>query len=400
MADAEPLSATSYAYEYCLSHSDPACIAQSPLLPAGDFMRSVRWSPDGSALAAATDSGALQIHDLTAVVDAYYHHHSHAQANELLLSQAHTLRPPSSTALLAYAWYPHMHSSAPETCCVVESARDHPVQLRDTRSGRVRASYPAMSDVDAPMTASAVEFTANGESFLAGYAASVARFDVARPGLPVVQRATAPSRRSPDGMKGVVSSIAVRGGLAACATFSGHLGLKSALGLDDVATWRVPPEYRGAGVTDLRWSGEHLLWAAQRRAQWLVAWDVRDLRSPVAAVRRPADTMQRLAIDADGTGRHLVAGQAGSGALTFYDCTIATTTGDDESSAVMSFVAADDVVAAVSAHPYYPLLATASGQRQFPSGDDDDDDADGCKVAAPKQNCLKIWSLDAHYFSK
>ncbi|KAJ2890333.1 hypothetical protein GGI21_006205, partial [Coemansia aciculifera] len=147
------------------------------------------------------------------------------------------------------------------------------------------------------------------------------------------------------------------GDLAACATFSGSLGLVASNSLDPVAAWKVPVEYAGAGVTELRWSGDHVLWAAQRRSRWLVAWDIRDLRSPVVAVPRVADTMQRLAMDTDAAGRYLVSGgleKEGEeeGVLTFYDTA-------NDGVVVDRFKAADDVVAAIAAHPYYPLLATA-----------------------------------------
>ncbi|KAJ1902924.1 hypothetical protein GGI03_006129 [Coemansia sp. RSA 2337] len=365
------MDAASYAYEYCLGdgHRAPTCIAQSAAAEAGDFLRSVRWSPDGNALAAVSDSGALEIHDMSGIVEAYYG--GQEVASEI---GPPALSVPHASGVLAYSWYPHMQSQAPETCCIVESSRDHPVQLRDTKSGRVRASYPAFDDKDGLMSASALDFSGQQQHFLAGYDACLARFDVMRPGLPLVQRGLSPSRRSRDGMKGLVSCVAQRAGVAACATFAGHLGLRSA-DLEDIASWQVPVEYRGAGVTDLRWASDVVVWAAQRRAKYLVAWDVRDLRSPVMAVERPARGRQRLAIDCDRTGRHLVAGTE-DGSVLFYDT---------KAEMCQVSVVADDVVAAVAAHPYYPILATASGQRQF-NGD------------ATKLNCLKIWTIESQYF--
>ncbi|KAJ2835540.1 hypothetical protein FBU31_001599 [Coemansia sp. 'formosensis'] len=359
-----------YAYEYS-SHKAPACIAESQPKPDGDFVRSVRWSPDGSALAAATESGALEIHNLSDVVAAYYKEDT---------SLGSDIGPPALTiphaagGLLAYAWYPYMHAQAPETCCLVESTRDHPVHLRDTLTGRVRASYRAHDDKDTLLSATALAFD-NAQCFVAGVGAGLARFDLLRPGMPVAQQGLSPARRSRDGMKGLVSCVALGGeGLVACATFAGHVGLRRAADLGDVASWRVPVEYRGAGVTDLCWAGPTLLWAAQRRARYLVAWDVRDLRSPVATVERPAGTAQRMTLAVDGTARHLVAGTM-DGALMLYD----TATGTSR-----EWAAADDVVAAVAAHPHYPLVATASGQRHSDEGN--------------RRNCMKIWALDAQYY--
>ncbi|KAJ2487904.1 hypothetical protein EV174_000251 [Coemansia sp. RSA 2320] len=366
--------ATLYVYEYRLGDDQraPICMAQSAGYEEGDFLRAVRWSPDGSTVAAATDSGALQTFDLSSVVEAYYSSSVAAASDDTggkeedapVAIGLPALSVPHPGGLLDFAWYPFMRRDAAETCCLIESVRDTPVQLRDSLTGCVRASYPARDANEMPMTASALEFINSSEmamagSFVAGYPACIARFDVMRPGPPVVRQATTPSRRSSDGVKGVVSCVASRHGLTACASFAGQLGLWASTDLAAVFSWRVPQEYGGAGVTALRWSSDCLLWAAQRHATHIVAWDVRDLRGPVAAVPRASATMQRLAFDFDASGRFLVAGESGSGTLSFHD------TADADALPLAKFTAADDVVAAIAAHPFYPLLATASGQRQF-----------------------------------
>ncbi|KAJ2812749.1 Telomerase Cajal body protein 1, partial [Coemansia furcata] len=154
--DDTPIPNAAYAYEYC-PHTAPVCIAESQPKPDGDFVRSVRWSPDGSALAAASESGALEIHDLSDVVAAYY-------TTEIGVSTGIGLPaltiPHAAGGLLAYAWYPYMHAQAPETCCLIESTRDHPVHLRDTLTGRVRASYRAHDDKDTLLSATALAFDA------------------------------------------------------------------------------------------------------------------------------------------------------------------------------------------------------------------------------------------------
>ncbi|KAJ2008486.1 hypothetical protein H4R26_000182 [Coemansia thaxteri] len=387
--------ATLYVYEYRLGDDQraPICMAQSAGYEEGDFLRAVRWSPDGSTVAAATDSGALQTFDLSSVVEAYYSSSVAAASDDTggkeedapVAIGLPALSVPHPGGLLDFAWYPFMRRDAAETCCLIESVRDTPVQLRDSLTGCVRASYPARDANEMPMTASALEFINSSEmamagSFVAGYPACIARFDVMRPGPPVVRQATTPSRRSSDGVKGVVSCVASRHGLTACASFAGQLGLWASTDLAAVFSWRVPQEYGGAGVTALRWSSDCLLWAAQRHATHIVAWDVRDLRGPVAAVPRASATMQRLAFDFDASGRFLVAGESGSGTLSFHD------TADADALPLAKFTAADDVVAAIAAHPFYPLLATASGQRQF----NDYLDEPAAPRQLSKQNCLKI----------
>ncbi|KAJ2378755.1 hypothetical protein H4S02_007279 [Coemansia sp. RSA 2611] len=301
---------TSYVYEYCLggAHRPPKCIAQTPVFEPGRFLRSVKWSPDGMALAAVSESGALDIYDMSPAVTAF------CGGLESSTIGAPALSVPHASTPLALAWYPHMRRDAPETCCVVESVRDHPIQLRDSVSGYVRATYTARDDSDVLMAASALEFV-DGGRFVAGVANSLALFDVLRPGLPLALDRLEVGRR--EGVRGLVSCVAGRGGLVACATFAGHLGLRAGGDLGPVAAWRVPVEYAGAGVVDLRWSSDFLLWAAQRRGRFVVAWDIRDLRSPVMTVERPAGN-QRMAIDFDPSGSHLVAGTV-DGELLFSD---------------------------------------------------------------------------------
>ena len=46
-----------------------------------------------------------------------------------------------------FCWYPHMSSAYPETCCMVSTSRDNPVQLWDSLSGLLRCTYRAYDDM-------------------------------------------------------------------------------------------------------------------------------------------------------------------------------------------------------------------------------------------------------------
>ncbi|KAJ1732895.1 hypothetical protein LPJ61_001824 [Coemansia biformis] len=389
--DSSTGGAASYLYEYRgLGEQPIACVAQTDQEQNQAFFRCAKWSPDGTTVATSSGDNALRLYNLSAAVMRFADHAE--QKSEMCAPEVVV---PHGETLLDYAWYPYMNQHDPATCCLVESMRDHPIQLRDSTSGgadSVRASYVAYDAKDVLMSASAVAFSADGASVLAGYAHHIARFDVQRPGLPVDLATTSPSRRSRDGMKGIVSCVAPPLGAApsqtvACASFSGQLGLFHATGgLGSIAVWRVPEEYRGCGVTELRWAPNGVnLWAASRQSQYIVAWDVRDVRGPCAVLRRPCSTQQRMGFDFDSTGRHLVAGEM-DGHVSIHD-----TTALDDARPVARLAAHGDLVAAVSTHPYYPLLATASGQRHF--GDAHDD------APARPDHSLRIWSVPAGYIS-
>ncbi|KAJ2785633.1 hypothetical protein H4R18_000449 [Coemansia javaensis] len=376
----------SYLYEYCGlgEHHAIACVAQTGQEPSP--FRSARWSPDGTTVAASADDNALRLYDLSAAVQRYAAQEGGApEACGPAAVVAH------GGTLLDYAWYPYMARHDPATCCLVESVRDHPVQLRDSgAAGGVRASYAAYDAADVLMSAGAVAFSADGASVFAGYARHLARFDVQRPGLPVDLALTSPTRRSRDGIKGALSCVApAQSAMVACASFGGYLGLAGSGGALE-AVWRVPREYGGgSGVTELRWAPNGVaLWAASRHSQHIVAWDIRDLRGPCAALRRECSTAQRMGFDFDATGRHLVAGEM-DGSVAVHE--IAAAAADDARPAARVRRAHADLVAAVSAHPFYPLLASASGQRRFAGPDD--------TPPPPPDHSLRIWAVPAGYVS-
>ncbi|KAJ2860772.1 hypothetical protein FB639_005585, partial [Coemansia asiatica] len=363
------------------------CVAQtSPhdIAPDNCF-RSVHWSPDGQSLATSSEDNALRIYD-------YNQCANEPQKLEPRLAISH------GETLTAYAWYPFMNSADPATCCIAENTRDQPIHLRDTNNGGVRARYTALSSHETILTAGSVAFSSDGANILAGYAGHLAQFDVHRPGLPVDLAPLSPSRRSKEGMKGIVSCIAPNtdGRTMACATFSGHMSVRLQKDIrNSEILWSFPEEYGGRrGIDHTKWSSDGgILWASTRGSErYLVAWDTRDMRGPLHAIARQSarpdrGSQQRMLFDFDQSGRYLVAGQS-DGSVAVYD------TWYLDCNKPAYFSAHGDMVAGVCAHPYYSLLATASGQRHFDQpGSESEEDGDS---RAP-DNSLKIWSVSASY---
>ncbi|KAJ2651636.1 Telomerase Cajal body protein 1 [Coemansia sp. RSA 1250] len=325
-------------------------------------------------IAASTDDNTLRLYN---AYDIVYQYSTGSTINKGLQDSTEI---PHGGTLLSYAWYPFMSQSDPASCCLIESVRDHPLHLRDISSGRLRASYTAYDAKDILLSASSTVFSQDGTSIYGGYLNHIARFDVQRPGLPVDLQLTTPSRRSRDGIKGIVSCMAAGSSGLACGTFNGHIGLFT--DSSGMQSWRVPAEYCGSGLTSLVWAPNNVhLWAGSRQSQHLVAWDIRDLRGPWAVVPRTCRTQQRMFFGFDATGRHLVAGEM-DGTITFHDV------GDIESQPVR-VPAHGDLVAGISTHPYYPLLATASGQRH-----------DESQALLESDNSLRIWAVSANFAEK
>ncbi|PIA16368.1 WD40 repeat-like protein, partial [Coemansia reversa NRRL 1564] len=322
------------------------------------FIRSAKWSPDGTLVATNTDNNTLRLYDLTDVVSQYA-----TQTQGAKTSLSTIMQISHGETLLDYAWYPYMNQHAPATCCLIESTSDHPLHLRDSNSGGVRASYAAYNAKELLMTASSTAFSGDGSSVFGGYTNYIARFDVQRPGTPVDLASTSPSRRSRGGLKGIVSCLvpapgSMPTGMLGCASFSGQIGLvHSTTDMKEMTVWRMPEEYRCCGITELKWAPDGMhLWAASRQSSHIVAWDIRDLRGPFATMPRACPTQQRMSFDFDAAGTQLVAGET-DGSITFHDI--------QDQRPPVRIAAHGDLVAGVSAHPFYPLLATASGQRHF-----------------------------------
>ncbi|KAJ2861177.1 hypothetical protein GGI22_002520 [Coemansia erecta] len=366
---------------------DARCLAHWEAAPgAGDMraFRSARWSPDGTMIATMSEDNALRVYDADDAVQRFASGTAPAIARgtEPWATLAH------GETVLDYAWHPHSSRYYAGGKCIAVSVRDHPIHLRDIDAplrSPARASYRAVDACDMLLSATALAFAPDDACALfAGYNAHLARFDVLRPGLPTQMVRTSPTRKSHDGMKGVVSSVApmpaAQGSLVACASLGNHVALHARGDLDArVALWAVPAEYAGSGVTALRWAqGGSVVWAASRQSRYIVGWDVRDLRGPCAVLQRSQRTgNQRMEIDVDGTGVHVAAGQL-DGSVSVYGP-------HDDAQPVASFAAHSDAVPALAMHPFYPLLASASGQRHF--GD----------PAASSDCSLKIWSLNARY---
>ncbi|KAI9506550.1 Telomerase Cajal body protein 1 [Coemansia spiralis] len=409
--EAEPVSSNKYIYEFTIDGGETNITAkklQSNVLDGkGNFYKSAKWSPDGSMIATNSEDNSLCIYDLSDTVIKY----SNNQQQQDSVSNNVVLVAPHGETLLDYAWYPYMSRHDLATGCLIESVREHPIQLRDMHTGAVRASYRAFDTKDVLMSANAVAFSADAQSIYSGYPGALARFDVQRPGLPVDQVLTSPSRRCKDGMKGVVSCIAVpqsisqTGAHMACASFSGHIGIRALGDINNSVTWwRFPQEYGGSGVTVLRWSPNGTLWAASRRSDYIVGWDIRDLRGPLAVVRRQCTTQQRMEFDFDGSGRHLIAGEM-DGAISIHDTFVDGT--------ATKLQGHGDLVAGVSSHPFYSLVATASGQRHFENGSSDGSGNvemhNKMQSTEPDEHCearidvkrrdssLNIWSVSAAY---
>jgi hypothetical protein len=132
------------------------------------------------------------------------------------------LRYKGGDVVQSYDWYPHMTSNDAGTCCFVGTSREQPIHLYDAYyAGLIRATYvPMHPDREEVISPLVVQFDSTGSKVICGgYPTDrlLHIFDITRPGKDsLVCYKLGKTRRSQDGQKGLVSSLA-------CATKSTNL---------------------------------------------------------------------------------------------------------------------------------------------------------------------------------
>ena len=111
----------------------------------------------------------------------------------------------------SYSWYPHMNSSDPATCAFLCASRDQPIHLIDAYSSAIRATYRPYNGMDEMESPTVVEFSPDGgRIFAAGFRTdrTLHVFRTELPGRESDVLRLGKTRRSKDGQKGMISSVA------------------------------------------------------------------------------------------------------------------------------------------------------------------------------------------------
>ena len=335
-----------------------------------NFPKGVKFNADGSRLLVASEDHMLRVFS----TDSATAGDASDDAVPPSLPLPCTVCVSAGEAVYDCAWYPFATPSNAASNCFISTARDHPVQLWDAASGRLRASYRAFDHMDEIAAALSVCFNPSGERILAGFNRMLRVFDVSRPGRPVEEHATSKTRASRVGQRGLLSCIAFNtdgSGMYAVGSYNNS----TALYQDDqrkdrrpIAELECPAD--GLGVTQVQFSpNSNYLFTGHRMSDAIHCWDVRSTREEVLALPRDARTNQRLQFDIEPFGRFLIAGSRDNRALV-YDLTTGT-----EAATVPGL---PDACNGVSVSPGGGSFALATGQRHFhvDDGDDDGDDDD------------------------
>eukprot|EP00873_Tetraselmis_striata_P001711 jgi/Tetstr1/421975/TSEL_001221.t1 len=329
--------------------------------PNSNYLKGVRWAPDGCCLLAAAEDGWLRVFDLPqSALDC------EPQGAESLPTG---LRVEEGELIYDYAWYPAFRAAEPASCCFLTSCRAHPIHLWDACGGGIRASYRAYDAVDEVTAAYSVAFNSEGSKIYAGYNKAIRVFDTTRPGRFYKTVTTQAKKLEGGGLRGIVSCLAFspqNNDLFAAGTYSREIGI---FGADIDALQLVLRGHRG-GVTQIQFSPDgNYLYSGARKDGEIICWDVRFTPGPVYRLQRgTANTNQRIQFDIEPCGRHLGTGQE-DGRIQLYDLTTGEATSEVQ--------VGSDTVNGFQFHPSLPFVATASGHRRYLLAPDTDDSSSG-----------------------
>ncbi|WIA17918.1 hypothetical protein OEZ85_009412 [Tetradesmus obliquus] len=386
MGDA--LDASPQGYYVCSFDSGPVPIycaweeysgsSSTAAAPNSNFLKGVKWSPDGSCCLTVTDDNWLRVFDLPQ--DALHHQPAAAAAGQPAAAAhaaAGIVNPAAAGAAAAaavgtpwysglqvhagetvydYAWFPGMSTADPVSCCFASTSRGQPIKLWDACSGQLRASYRAYDDADEITAAASVTCSPDGSKLLAGYNKALRAFDVARPGRECRKIATY-RKRQEGSMAGIISCLCfspVSNDLLAAGSYSRCIGLFDGRTYEQLLLL----EGHKGGVTQVSFSPDgNFLYTGARQDDQIHCWDIRATGQVLYSMSRcTSSTNQRIAFSIEPCGRHLATGGC-DGAVRVFDLC--------DGRQVASFQAAADTVNGVDFSPCLGLLATASGHRRF-----------------------------------
>ncbi|KAL6637806.1 hypothetical protein ACP70R_025378 [Stipagrostis hirtigluma subsp. patula] len=326
-----------------------------------NFLKGVKWSPDGSSFLTSSDDNSLRLfylpedayggseHIAEAAVGGEDSYGAYLQVNE-------------GEPVYDFCWYPYMSMSDPATCVFASTSRDHPIHLWDATTGELRCTYRAYDAMDEITAALSVSFNSTGAKLFAGYNKAIRVFDVHRPGRDFEQYSLSKGGEGPHGIISSISFSPYNGMLAV-----GSYGQTTAV----YAESNMEPLYvlhgQLGGVTQVLFSKDgNYLYTGGRKDPYILCWDIRNTVDIVYKLYRSADaTNQRIYFDIEPCGRHLATGGQ-DGLVHLYDL--------QGGQWVTAFQAAADTVNGFSFHPYLPFAVTSSGHRRFGMEDEFEQD--------------------------
>ncbi|XP_053715643.1 telomerase Cajal body protein 1 [Synchiropus splendidus] len=348
-----------------------------------NYLKGCKWAPDGSCLLTNSADNVLRLFNLPPEIYSYNW--------DMIPEMSPVLRMAEGDTVYDYCWYPKMTSLDADTCFLASSSRDNPVHMWDAFYGEVRASFRPYNHLDELTAAHSLCFSPDGSQLYCGFDKMVRVFYTDRPGRDCEERPTTVKKQ---GQNGIIScfSFSPCQSVYACGSYSRCAGLYSC---QDGTMLALLPTLHHGGITHMLFSPDgNYLYTGGRKDSEILCWDLREPGKVVFSMKRNVATNQRIYFDLDASGRYLLSGDT-EGVVSVWDTHTAPPDGSEELlQPKLRFQGHWDCTNGLSIHPFMPLLATSSGQRQFPSPGDSDSDGDGPVMSAPvsrQDNALCVW---------
>lgn len=344
-----------------------------------NFLKSLKWSPDGSCFLTSSDDNTLRLFMLPPDNGSEQLSNSACSVAADEDSFAANLVVSEGESVYDFCWYPYMSASDPVTNVFASTTRDHPIHLWDASSGELRCTYRAYDAMDEITAAFSIAFNPSGTKIFAGYNKSVRVFDLHRPGRDFQQFSTVQGKK--EGQIGILSAMAFcpnHTGMLAIGSYSQTTGIYRE---DNMEPLYVLHGQEG-GITHVQFSKDgNYLYTGGRKDPYIMCWDTRKAVDVVYKLYRSSEhTNQRILFDIEPQGQHLGTGGQG-GFVHIYDL--------QTGQWVSSFQAALDTVNGFSFHPFLPMAATSSGHRRFIAPDEGNEDLH----LRGEENCASVWSF-------
>ncbi|GKV41283.1 hypothetical protein SLEP1_g48836 [Rubroshorea leprosula] len=342
-----------------------------------NFLKGVKWSPDGSCFLASSDDNTLSIFSLPDNGSSdYVNTHSSIPAED---SFAADLVVREGESVYDFCWYPYMSASDPVTCVFATTTRDHPIHLWDATSGLLRCTYRAYDAVDEITAAFSISFNPAGTKIFAGYNKTIRVFDVHRPGRDFAQYSTLQGNK--EGQTGIISAIAfspTHSGMLATGSYSQTTAIYKE---DNMELLYILHGQEG-GITHVQFSKDgNYLYTGGRKDPYIMCWDVRKAVEVVYKLYRSTEsTNQRIYFDIEPYGRYLGTGGQ-DGLVHIYDL--------QTGQWISGYQAAADTVNGFTFHPLLPMAASSSGHRRFQIPEEDTEEL----FLRGDENCASVWSF-------
>lgn len=343
-----------------------------------NFLKGVKWSPDGSSFLTSSDDNSLRLFYLPEEAYGTAEHVAEAGVGGED-SYGAFLHVNEGEPVYDFCWYPGMSLSDPATCVFASTSRDHPIHLWDATSGELRCTYRAYDAMDEITAALSISFNSTGSKLFAGYNKAIRVFDVHRPGRDFDQYSLL---KGGEGPTGIISSISFspQNGMLAVGSYSQTTAVYAESNMEPLYVLHG----QLGGVTQVLFSKDgNYLYTGGRKDPYILCWDIRKTVEIVYKLYRSADTTnQRIYFDIEPCGRHLATGGQ-DGMVHVYDL--------QGGQWVTGFQAAADTVNGFSFHPYLPFAVMSSGHRRFGMQDEFEEELN----LAGDENCCSVWMFSS-----